>query len=214
MKKQDPVILKNECSQIVVDDFIKAYCRNDLSVLVISGQPSQEQMMDAWNELYFEYASIIRTDESNHIFNLHRKITSMRIQCSYVDLATNLLKLQFLENCIDEDVVLQLQNFGYEIEITDDKEKWERQLNRIVSLCKTIKWDLADLEDEMKRLNNANSGKKQSETDFIQNVVMLQKWGYPVKRKETYMDEYAQAMNIYIKEAKQNSKNNGKETGK
>lgn len=93
MNKTDNDILNKyytDIHRLPLDRFINVTCDGDLSELVISGQPSKEQLNDAWKKIIEEY-NMAMTDGTPHgirIVELHKRITS------------NIAKLQILETLI------------------------------------------------------------------------------------------------------------------
>jgi hypothetical protein len=201
--KTGTVVLRKSCAEISVAKFRKAHCHNDLKILIISGEPTEGQLLDAWNEIVFELSGLIRTEDSARIYEMQLEMTQLQYHIVYVEKAVMVLRVRHSDSIVEE-----LHSLGYPgIYDPGQPEERTRQLNRLLSLCKTKVYDLEVLQDEYDRLEKTNEGKKQSDEDFIKNIVMLKKWGYKIDMEETMMDEYAQAMNLYMQETKRSSKN-------
>lgn len=198
-------LLRRTCSEVSVAVFRKAHCHKDFAGLIISGTPTQEQLQQAWEEIIFEYSGLVRTDMGESLHELSRQAGELKAHIIYVEHAVKVLKLRHYSGQEpNAEIVEELKAIGYYGDYDHTRpEAYLQQLNAVNSLCKTKVFDLGMLEDEYSRLSNTVEGKQQTEEDFLKNVVMLKKWGYKIDMNETMMDEYAQAMNLYIREVSQ-----------
>jgi hypothetical protein len=189
--------LRRTCSEITVGQFRKAHCHGDLSVLIKSGKPSDAELLATWQEIVWELSVLIHTEETSRIFEILKEKGRHEYIIKFVENAVRLLSLRY-----NETVVFELIQIGFPGDYgKDDIQVRRRQLSRIISLCKNHVFDLEILTDEYNRLIKTNDGKKQSDEDFLKNIVMLKKWGYKLDN-DTPVDEYAQAMNLYMRESK------------
>lgn len=196
-------------SETPIAVFKQAYCNENLAGLILSGQPTKEQLLEAWNELFFEYASTIKSDNSDYTFQLAKEIGLIEHHINYVDYAVYLLR-----NMYDEDVTGELVSLGYfHLSYTEDKDQWNAQLDKVISLCKTKVFDLEQMIEEYKRLQKTTDGKKQTEEEFNQNVLQLARYQhYRIDQLTTMMDEYVSIFNNMLSESKARERlNNGKE---
>lgn len=181
---------------------MEAHCNNNLHALVISGTPTPDELKEAWELIVFEYSTIIRNDHTGSLYSLEKQIGEARAIILYVDNALKTLRLRYSIGLPpNHDTIEGLMEMGYIVEYDENNpEAYMRSLNAVGSILKTLIYDLELLEDEHSRLKKSSEGQKQSEDDFMKNVVMLKKWDYKIDLYETFMDEYAQAMNLYIRE--------------
>lgn len=203
-------LLHRSCKTLKIGAFISAYCNNDLSVLVIDGTPTDQELKDAWDEILFEYSTLIRNGDSAYLLGLQKRISLLDFDIFYSETAVGFLKQRFDQDIIDY-LINELGYFGdYNPENPD---QYERQLNRILSLVKTKKEDLKDLISEYERLNNTNTGKKQSEEDFGITLAALSKYiNYRLDKQTVCVDEFASVFTLYLTERdhqEKNSKPNG-----
>ena len=196
--------LIRSCADISVRKFMKAYCNNDLSVLIITGHPTTEELESAWYDVMYDYSSRIRTDESNYVLHTAWRIGQLQAHIIYVDNALLYLRVRY-----NEDMVNELRQMGYtHLLYKEHNEDWQQQLRRVESKCKTKVYDLELLVEEYNKLNKISNGTVMKEDDFNANVAMLAKYqGYPIHRDMTMMDEYLSIFNNYMKEL-QRQKNN------
>lgn len=189
--------LHRTCDTLPFFNFKKCYCLNNLSFLIIEGTPTPEELSAAWNEIIFEYSTLINSDQSDHLLSLSKEILLLQHHIFYVQTAVDLLRLRHVP-----DIVEKLINMGYHGEYNfEDKENYNKQLDRVIALCTTNVFELGVLQDEYKRLDNTVKGKKQSEDDFDLTIAALSKHqGYRINQKETVVKEFTSIFNLYLKE--------------
>jgi hypothetical protein len=172
----------------MLDKFKQAYCNNKLEVL---GTGTNEELQSIWNEILFEYSSLFLNENSDRIFELTKRITLMQADIFYIDAAVAILR-----NTHDEEIVEGLRNLGFPL-IEGYKEK---DLDRIISLSKSLIFDIEVLAQEYELLTKVKEGKKQTENDFNQTVSILSKFqGYQIIQRITSVSEYCSIFNIYLK---------------
>lgn len=189
-----PAIYHHSCKTLCLDPFIQAYCNNDLSGLLISGTQNEE-IHSAWNEILFEWSSLVKSENADALFELQKEIAILEHHIIYIDYAVPFLKLRY-----DEDIANEVRSLGYDV---PQDENYQKALDLITSLAKRKVFDHGELVDEFNRLNKTTTGKKQSEDEFIKTVLTLAKYqGYPIDRKTTTVFDFAQIFNNYISEMK------------
>lgn len=189
--------LHRSCKTLSLSAFIAAYCNDDLSGLIISGNPASSQLKEAWEDIKTEYASSIKSENSSEIIELARQIGLLQAHCIYVENAILHLRYKY-----DQDIVNELIIMGYDGNYDpSDVDAYIRQLNRVVSLSKTKVFDLEQLIDQYNSLKKVSSGKKQTEEEYLGLVYMLSRYQkYPIDRKTTMVDEFICIYNNYITE--------------
>lgn len=194
-------------SECPIAVFKKALCAGDLSLLIISGQPTDAELMEAWNDIYFDYAAVLKSDNSDYTFNLAKDIGLLKHHLAYVEWAVLFLRLKY-----DQDVVEELKTIGYfDLEFSEDPEEWQRRLNRVISLAKIKVHDLEMLEKDYERISKTSEGKPVTEDDFNQTVLELARFqGYRIDQVATMMDEYVSIFNNFLNDIKLKSR--GKQT--
>lgn len=195
--------LHQTCKTLSIARFKAAYCNNNLNALVISGEPTADQLQDAWNEILFEYASLFKTEESEYVFSLRKEIELLKLHITTVDYSVYTLQLHFFDNgSTDNDIINQLVELGYEVTAdTSDPVAYINQLKRCVSLCKTNVFDLEQLEKEYERAQKTTGGKKITEEDFDANIVMVSKYmHYPIDEDTVTIYKFTVMFNNFLAE--------------
>lgn len=195
-------------SECPIAVFKKALCTGDLSLLIVAGEPSEAQLLEAWNEIYFDYAAVLKSDNSDYTFNLAKEIGLLKHHLAYVEWAVLFLRLKY-----EPEVVEELQTIGYfDLEYSEDPAEWQRRLNRVISLAKTKVHDLENLERDYERLHKTSEGKSVTEDEFNQTVLELARFqGYRIDQVTTMMDEYVSIYNNFLRDIKIKSKHHGGE---
>jgi hypothetical protein len=185
---------------------MQAHCDSDLQVLVIEGIATDEQLLEAWNEIVFDYSSRVKTDESTRVYDLALQIGLLQFHIGYVDNAVAYLRYTHKAELVEELIRLGYRHLKFE----GFGENWERQLNRCVSLCKTRVHDYEQLVDEYERIDKTVTGKRQSYDAFNRNVLMLSKYqGSYINKDTMMMDDYIAIFNNYLEESRSTKNQTG-----
>lgn len=170
-------------------------CHNKLSALVISGNPSQREVEEAWEQILCEYSGYFKTRESQYLFDMAKQIGLLQWHIRYVENAISILR-----SLPDPEIIQELIGMGYDGNYdTKDLTAYHKQLNLVLSLCKTRVFEYDELYDEYKRLQGAVSGNSITEEQFEANVVTLSKFqGYRIDQDKTMVYEYAAIFSNYI----------------
>lgn len=173
--------------------------------MVISGEPTQDELINAWNEIIFEYGSSIKTEHNQYLYDLQKQIAELKWHINYVENAVFYLRHKYKQEFIDE-----LKSLGYHGPYNcDDHIQYQAQLDRVVSLCKTNVFDLDQLIDEYKSFHKALPGEtgKQSEEDFEEWIGRLSRFqGYRIEQQTTMVTELIGITNSYFREMKLKTK--------
>lgn len=197
------VSLHTSCKTLSLARFIPAYCNSNYSGLIISGEPTQEELQAAWNEILFDYSALIKNENSDYIFRLAKEIALTHWHITYVDNCCRMGGEDTLAGILhfryDEDLIKELKKLGYKLTATFGTEKYFDQLSMINSLCKTKLFDLDELTQEHDRLVKTKSGKKQTEDEFMSTIIMLSKHqGYDIDAETTTVYKFTVIFNNYL----------------
>ena len=190
--EQSTDTLLRSCKVLPLSIFKECYCNNDYSGL---GKGTKDELQAAWNEILFEYSSLIDSENSQYLFSISKKISLLSCDISFIEGAIVVLKAFH-----DQEIVDILRQMGYPL-IEGYKEK---DLDRIVSLAKTLVYEFNELQDEMNKIQTVASGKAQTESDFDKTIALLSKFqGYAIRPKETTVTEFCGIFNLFLAHNKQ-----------
>jgi hypothetical protein len=152
-----------------------------------------DEVHNAWNEVLFEWSGLVKSENSEALFELQKEIAILEHHIIYIDYAVPFLKLRY-----DEEIAKEVRGLGYEVPVFED-ENYQSALDLINSLAKRKVFDHGELVDEFNRLNKTATGKKQSEDEFVRTIVMLSKFqGYDINTSAITTYKFAQIFNNYI----------------
>lgn len=169
--------------------FIRCLVNKEFECLIISGQHTVVEIMEAWDDVFFEYCELLKGDDSDYLLSLTKKITLLEIDISYVDGA-----LMILEKEWDEELAQKLNSMLFKVR-QDNSESFEMCRGRL----KRKLHDLSDLHDEYKKYLSTKEGKAPTEEDFEKLLIVLSKYqGYPINSEEITVYKYIMILNNYI----------------
>jgi len=178
-------ILHRSCKTCPLSVFIEAYSNNNLELL---GDADPQELQEAWNEILFEWATLLKSEQSEYIFDLSKKISSLHAIIIFIEKACDYLSVQW-----DEEMAECLRKEGYN----------PNDIKMTLSLAKRLVFDLDELTAEYSRIVNTTEGKGKSEDEFFEDIAMLSKFvGYRIDTKSTTVKEYASIFNLFLKQSK------------
>ena len=207
--KTPEVKLHCSCKTLILEPFIQAHCNKDYSGLIISGEPTPQQLHEAWNAIVFEYVMLIQTSDNDVLLNMQKElkmlewhITFVDINCSHgnikEDICPGFLRLRY-----DPELINELTVLGYNISAEFGTIEYDEQLNLVISLCKRIVFDHEELSAQLDMMQNIGNGKAQTEESFYQTVAMLSKFQhYRIDKNVITVDEFASVYTNYVNEIK------------
>lgn len=199
---QSKAILLRTCKEVSLATFIECYCEDNFAGL---GTGTQEELIEAWNELLFEWCELMRNEDSDHKIQVGFQILNLQKHITIVDGCVFALKRTY-----DKDLIEKLISLGYPGEYPDNnKEKLNKELDRAVSLCKTIVFNLWELQEEIERIEKVKDNKKSTSEDFERNIVRLsESQGYNIDAEKTTVFRYTCIYNNFIDKIKLSNSHN------
>jgi len=189
-------LLRRTCKEISLADYKTCNFGKDYKSIIISGEPTEQELITAWEDVFFDYHSYLKSDDSSYSVLMNRDISLLIWHTTFVKKAIESLRLEY-----DIEIVEALRTEGYYENYEEpDRDKLEAIHNRILSLCKTKEFELETLQDEYARyLKEKDGGSDTTEEDFDKNIIMLSKYqGYPIDEEKTTAYKYVMIYNGYI----------------
>lgn len=154
--------------ELPLSKFIEVAVDGNLSGLIISGFPSEEELTNAWTEIMSDYSDMIGDHEAKLYFQLTRDITVMAITLNQIE---NLVKL--LEDYHYppmEDMLNSLLRTRFKF-----KEKRREELKKCIAMSKgiSLKKDLKELQLEGMRSKFEKEGAKPTREYFQAILITL-----------------------------------------
>jgi len=180
--------------QIKLSDFIIAHCDKDYSVLIIKGNPTQEELEQVWKGLYEDYVKAIGGVE------LSGKISSIKTYIlleSKIKQASMLLELFQVEQAHDM-IARKINKFGYGIgNVT--KENLPKMIKIFESKVKT---DIVRLNALAREIEKGTDKKDQEITEasyYDMIAAIAETLKIVINPNETNVLQYVSLVNQYKK---------------
>lgn len=185
------------CQTLLLSHFWEIMLTGNLRWLIISGQPSEQQLLDAWEAIVAEHSELVKTDKSNNLFDLYHKISNTEWQLALVDKCLNALKQQY-----DADIAAILNDRGFGIvEPSDDREVYLRSLYAIETDAKTLIILLNQYKSQYKSMHPESTDEltEVNRVRYEKELAILSKFqGYRIKKEEITVLEYCAIINTYL----------------
>lgn len=167
--------------KLTVDKFITCMCDGDLSPLIIEGEPTQEQLQNAWAVIYDAYVEGISDKEQLHIFRLSKEIKLLETRITKVNFILEILAFRY-----DESLAAELiKEVGLMAFDKSSDETYKKSISLAATKSKRL---VLELNTKCKEL---------------EQIAINTPTGSPIDRK--YFDELlnrcSQYMNAYLKPA-------------
>jgi hypothetical protein len=115
MGSYNPVLLCQSLDDILMSDFIKCAIDKDYSSLIKSGQPTDEQINEAWISLISQFQVIMKSKDAKKHVTLVSKIESLNTKILTVTMLVAALQAGY-----DAEVVAELKEWGFYAEYSPE----------------------------------------------------------------------------------------------
>lgn len=107
--------------------YIEIRRNGDKRRLIISGEPTQQQLEECWEEILLDYSDNIQTEKSASTFDLWKRIAYTEWKQNFLNVSLRLLKYKY-----NEEVAKEIHSLGYALIV--ECEKREDYLKQIYSI--------------------------------------------------------------------------------
>jgi len=160
----------------------------DYNKLIKTGTANENDLNEAWERLYNEYADLIGSTSYKVLVKLTKEIGLLTSKIEIIRACCFVLLHKYSEKCIKE---LKKQGFNYKFDYSN-KITFEKEINEVLVKSKYIG---VKLNQKIKELNDYVSlGKKGvvNEKYFIETLIILSKYmGYRLDANEITVSEFA-----------------------
>jgi hypothetical protein len=171
-------------------------CNNDLKWLIIHGEPTQEQLTDAWDNIFTEYSDICPTTNSTYIVQITREIKHLETKIAIIQAIIDRFKISYMP-----ELVLILNEYGFYYDFTP--ETMLSDLQSVIAECSMFVVQKGVKEGELKRFFEGQKGEWASENDYDETLSELSKFqGYHLKSKELTVSEFCAIFNRFKRQNK------------
>lgn len=168
--------LFHDC-RISVNVFLQCLYDNDYDGLIISGEPTEEQLKAAWREIYKQYSQLTISEEGNAFVDLIIDIQQLNSQIIIIDNAIKLLSIYFDKDIVD---ILNMIGARCDIKEDDDNETFNKKVKQIIARAKNKIIQLKEREKELEKMQKEQTESVGQEVYFDQLSALSHFFGYSV----------------------------------
>lgn len=192
-----------DLDSLKLTNFIKIYDTNQLNLLLKSGEATETDLKEYWQELLFDYFTAIGSSQSVLNFKLNKNIVKLQYKISILTISFNIYL-----NTRDLKIEKELKKIGFAF---DNKATDEQLYNYFIANKKLLEIELAKMESDLENVNKSdNTGKKVTGDVFTSNLITLSKHnGYRVDPDVVSVRWYCVLLsqfNDYLKQTANNAK--------
>ncbi len=172
--------------------FIDCLVDKHYESLIIEGQASEEELKEAWNNIYLEYASLMQQNQVNEVFELIKEINTLNAKITLVDTCVRHLSHNYDQQLID---VLNELRLRCNLLQGDNEETAFQKLNGVISRAK--KWLVEIQMAEVKLESIQETEKNENPRDYFYDMLMVisKENGYHAKSSEITVYEFCRHIN-------------------
>lgn len=160
-------------SKLPLHKFIDVAVDDNLYALVISGDPTKEQLLEAWQGIALQYADAIKDHESKLFFSIEKELHILRATyaqiLTLIDLLSKVYAKQFA------DMLNELLKVNFKFDYTDP-EKYQHELKRCFNRSKGVKLEIQKQQiayDKMAAKFEDNGSKKPTREYYYGILITL-----------------------------------------
>lgn len=164
--------LYRSISELPLAAFRICIVHGDLSALVISGDPTEDEISKAWDDIRQQYADAIGDHDHRLATSLYKDIAILKYRYKSVILLVDLLQDAYMKELADELNDLLATTFPFD---PHDTDQYLNDLQRCVKRTKAILLELEVKEQQYKNITAANGKKGSRPTDeyFLAILITL-----------------------------------------
>lgn len=212
----------NSVYKLPLETYIEVITTEDLRPLIITGEPNDLELQDAFENIVTEFSCILKTDKTDAIIKISKRIGLLQWQIIYVDNILIHLEKRFDYNKQTvPELCTELRRMGYNFDLDPTNEyKYRRELGFVRTRAKTLLQQRRDLLAEYARMTNSQGGngpKRKTREMFENELINLGRFqGYHIDPKTTMTSSYAAMIGQYniaykqAEEAKTKTATNGR----
>ncbi|CAL7961497.1 hypothetical protein GAMM_230010 [Gammaproteobacteria bacterium] len=190
------------CETLPYGSFIQIIVSENPVFLTIKGHPSDDELRDAWEDIKAEYSSLIKTNKSESIFDLWKKINvaQLKIDMLFGEMgAFNFLKYKGY----DEEIAKIVESWGLPLILqNDDREAYIKSIMAVEMEAKFFYVQLNQYHTEYK-LMCPEQGNLAARTiqDYDKDLAVVQKYmGFRIDKTKITTAVYCSYYNLFIEE--------------
>lgn len=125
----------SKCEDCPLNVFIECLVEGNLKSLIISGEPTSEELAIAWAEIYSEYCDLNADNEQMYILTLQKEIILLNHEITEVETVIYFLSPVMLPYSKDKksELLSIIQKYDYDFKLDESALDYTEQLEVIVN---------------------------------------------------------------------------------
>lgn len=197
----------HKCNTLLYSAFISIMCgQRDLTILIIQGTPTEDQLNAAWDNILTEYSELTTSEAGENIFQVVKNILITKWKILYVDTALLTLAKKY-----DAVIANRLVEVGFDfIQPLENIDAYLRQLEAVRMEANILIVRLNQYNAEYERLcpKKTTEPARRTEFDYQKELDILSKWyGSRIKKEEVTVFDVCSIMAAFMEYNKANNNN-------
>jgi hypothetical protein len=183
-----------------LDNFIRCICDKELSALIISGRPSQEQLLRSWEVIFTQFLDGMKDDKGLRKLRLTKEINRLGFDYKIIELS-----LTYLDVAYDPEIAATLsRHIRVDKLDPEDRPTYERALKVVHNRAQRLKLELDEKRAEMAVLDKLSTGKSVTITRhyFDQLIGQVARYmHFYINRRKTTTGEFVSFYSLMKEES-------------
>jgi len=161
---------------VPLDIFLECCFDKDYDRLVITGEATEDEKLQAWEKIYVEYANLLTEGDGNDLYNKTIEINYLSTKLFIVNKIVKHLSISFNTELLD---ILKYYGVDNRISENDSNDQRCKKLEIVIKLCKRWNTELDLLHKEFEALQAEHSDKKggrETFEDSLTNISVYRKY--------------------------------------
>jgi hypothetical protein len=184
-----------DINALTLAKFEDCLCDQKLSVLVISGNPSDIDLIECWSNLYAQYLDILGDSETMYLVMLEWEVEFLEYKITTGGAIVKVLEFFHIDALVQE-----LKRLRFETKnLVPGSPHYSHALAKVLSKIQFFKLKLEEKQNELKQYAIEDKEAIVTRIKLQQQRARLSKFqGYPIKPTKTYVPEYVAILKEYL----------------
>lgn len=172
-----PAKLLSRCEEVTMKQFIACIVDSDFNQLVVSGEPTAEQLMEAWANLFLEYCDLAGHTEVRYRTRLNAEVIAYRAKINAAEACIEHLRVADevranIPNVPVNGFIECLKTIGFEdFDLNpNDRAQFLKDLNRIEAELRPDKIRLHAKEIELNEIQKGSTDNEAVERKYFTTI--------------------------------------------
>lgn len=195
LKKQIPYKLIDDLSLLSHEKFVACICKSNLQVLIISGDPAPEDLLECWANIYAQYLDLAADAESLYLIILQKEVQIMKYKIAAAEAILPILSFFYVQELVDA-----LKQLKFETKtLMQGHSGYAHGLKKVQAKLAHMKLILQQKEKELLDCDQPGEESEATPEYFTRQLMKLSKFqGYPLKSRKLMMPEYIAILKEFI----------------